>query len=250
MTSLPWITRLTLLASAIAVPALQAQTAPAEPPVPAAPTAQPAQAEAAPSAAKPPSGQTAEGAQRFFSALVKKGNAQAWFVDGQGRTNHVRGKAVRETTHVGIVSDNEEKSERLVEKQLAAFPVTAVDSQGPAGQQDACLTRIAKWDVREPLTESRNWNDVDSGFLVDTAIVHKEKTSYELPPELAAPHWIDWRNVKLVRATNGSAMTASFKEKNFIAHLAFTGEVELVDRVEYAMKFLKMACDDTAATGF
>lgn len=239
MTAQPWITCLAVLATSIAAPALQAQTTPSEPP-----------AEAAPVAAKAPAGQTAEGAQRFFAALVKKGNVQAWFVDGQGRTNPVRGKAVRETTHVGIVSDDEEKSERVVEKQLTAFAVTAVDSQGPGGQQDACLTRIAKWDVRETLVESRNWKDVDSGFLVDTDIVHKERTTYELPPELAAPHWIDWRNVKLARATNGTSMTASFKGKNYTAHLAFTGETELVDRVEYAMKFLKMACDDTAATGF
>jgi hypothetical protein len=45
-------------------------------------------------------------------------------------------------------------------------------------------------------------------------------------------------------------MTASFKEKNYTAHLSFTGETELVDRVEYAMKFLKLSCDDTTATGF
>ena len=45
-------------------------------------------------------------------------------------------------------------------------------------------------------------------------------------------------------------MTASFKEKSFWTHLAFSGEAELVDRVEYAMKFLKLSCDDTTATGF
>jgi hypothetical protein len=32
--------------------------------------------------------------------------------------------------------------------------------------------------------------------------------------------------------------------------MAFTGDAELIDRVEYAMKFLKMSCDEGAATGF
>ncbi|MDR7332377.1 hypothetical protein [Roseateles asaccharophilus] len=45
-------------------------------------------------------------------------------------------------------------------------------------------------------------------------------------------------------------MAASFKGKAFTAHLAFSGETELIDRVEYAMRFLKMSCDDSAATGF
>lgn len=256
MTLRPWTTGLAVLACALAAPQLAAQTTPTAPvdqQPPPMPTAIPAPAPASaepPPAAKAPAGQTAEGAQRFFAALVKKGNAQAWFVDAQGRTNPVRGKAVRTSTHVGIVSDDEQRSERVVEKQLSAFAVSSIDTQGPAGQRDACLTRIAQWEVREPLTETRSWHDVDSGILIDTAIVHKETTGYELPAELAGPHWIDWRNVKLARATNGSAMTASFKEKNFVAHLAFTGETDLIDRVEYAMKFLKMACDDTAATGF
>lgn len=222
MMNRPWINGLSALACLFAQPAVQAQTA-----------------------------QTAEGAQRFLAALVNKGSAQAWFVDAQGRTNHVRGKAVTTTTHVGVILDNDEvKSERAVEKQLTAFTVTEIDTQGPSGKQDACQTRIAKWELRDQLTESRSWNTMDEGILIDTPILHAETSSYTLSPELASPHWIDWRNVKLTRATSGTVMTASFKEKNFVAHLAFTGENELIDRVEYAMKFLKMSCDDTAATGF
>lgn len=204
----------------------------------------------APLATQAQQAQTAEGAQRFLAALVKKGSAQAWFVDGQGRTNHVRGKAARTTTHVGVISDDEEKSEHVVEKQLTAFAVTEVDSQGSDGKPDACVTRITKWTMSEPLVESRSWQTTDEGFLIDTPIVHAETSTYELSPELASPHWIDWRNVKLARTLNGAQMTASFKEKNFTANLAFSGETELVDRIEYAMKFLKLSCDDTAATGF
>ena len=195
-------------------------------------------------------GQTAEGAQRFLAALVKKGNGHTWFVDAQGRTNYVRGKAVKTTTTIGIIDNEKKVTERPLEKQLSSFNVTEVDSQGVDGKPDACLTRISKWQVREPLTESNNWQTTDEGFLIDTPILHAEVSTYEPSAELNSPHWIDWRNVKLSRSTNGAQMTASFKEKNFTAHLAFTGETELVDRVEYAMKFLKLSCDDTTATGF
>lgn len=195
-------------------------------------------------------GQTAEGAQRFLAALVKKGNAHAWFVDGQGRTNYVRGKATATATRVELLGPEQSKSERVIEKQLAAFTVTEVDSQSADGRTDACRTRITKWEVRDQLTESRNWQSVDEGILIDTTIVHAETSTYELSPELAAPHWIDWRNVKIGRSTNGAQMTVSFKEKNYTANLAFTGETDLIDRVEFAMKFLKLSCDDTTATGF
>ncbi len=194
--------------------------------------------------------QTAEGAQKFLAALVKKGNAHTWFVDAQGRTNYVQGKATTTTTRVELLGPEESKSQRTIEKQLSAFPVSEVDSQGADGRPDACVTRITKWTVRDPLSESRNWQSTDEGILIDTTILHAESSTYELSAELQAPHWIDWRNVKLSRSTNGAQMTASFKEKNFLVHLAFTGETELVDRVEYAMKFLKLSCDDTSSTGF
>ncbi|MDR7332378.1 hypothetical protein [Roseateles asaccharophilus] len=206
-----------------------------------------AQAQQAPA---PQPSQTAEGAQRFLSTLVRKGNGYAWFVDAQNRTNYVRGKAVRTTTHIGVMGNDETKSERVIEKQLGAFTVSSIDSQGPDGKPDACLTRIAKWETKEQFVENKSWQTTDEGILIDTPILHNENSTYELTPELVGPHWIDWRNVKLARSTNGAQMTASFKAKNFTAHLSFTGETELVDRVEYAMKFLKMSCDDTTATGF
>lgn len=196
-------------------------------------------------------GQTAEGAQKFLAALVKKGAAQAWFVDAQGRTNHVRGKATTTTKRIELLGPEESKSERLIEKQLTPFVVTDIDTEGSDGKKDACLTRLAKWQVREQLVESNSWSTTDEGFLIDTPVLHSEISQYELPAELLAPHWIDWRNVKLNRSTNGAQITVSFKEKNYLANLAFVpGEPELADRIEYALKFLKMSCDDTAATGF
>jgi hypothetical protein len=195
--------------------------------------------------------QTAEGAQKFLAAWVKKGAAQTWFVDAQGRTNYVRGTATTTTTRIELLGPEESKSVKAVEKQLTPFLVTEIDSERPDGKKDACLTRIAKWEVRDQLLETRSWNTVDEGILVDTPILNSETSSYEPAPELIAFHWIDWRNVKLNRSTNGAQVTASYKEKNFIANLAFMpGEPELADRIEYAMKFLKMSCDDTAATGF
>ena len=242
----PWIAASGAIAGALlALGAHAQQTPPAPAPLPVtAPSPTPT-----PPASQAPT-QTAEGAQKFLAALVKKGNAQAWFVDGQGRTNHVRGKAVRTTTEVGLLGSDQSKTETAIDKQLPAFTVLEVDSMAPDGKPDACVTRISKWETRETLTETRSWNTKDEGFLIDTPILNSETSTYELAPELRSPHWIDWRNVKLARSTKGGQMTASFKGRNFLANLAFSGETELVDRIEYAMKFLKMSCDDTAATGF
>jgi hypothetical protein len=235
--------------AAFAAQAQQPMQVPAPLPLPAAaatPTPAPVQAQAAAPAAT----QTAEGAQKFLAALVKKGNAHTWFVDDQGRTNHVRGKAVTTRTDVGVLGSTERKTEKAIDKQLAVFSALEADSLAPDGKGDACMTRIARWETRETLSDTRTWQQTDEGFLIDTPILFSEISTYEIGKELQAPHWIDWRNVKIVRSTKGAQMTASFKGRNFVVHLAFVGESELVDRVEYAMKFLKMSCDDTASTGF
>ncbi|RZL28566.1 MAG: hypothetical protein EOP35_25985 [Rubrivivax sp.] len=171
-------------------------------------------------------------------------------MDGQGRTNYVRGKAVETITEVGLISEDKHERASAVEKQLGAFVVSEVDIQGPEGKPDACMTRVAKWQPREPLVETRNWQSTDEGILIDTTNLHVQTVTLELSAELASPQWIDWRNVKIARAVNGGQMTASFANGKQTLHFAFSGESELIDRVEYAMKFLKMSCDDTAATGF
>jgi hypothetical protein len=200
--------------------------------------------------------QTAEGAQRFLALLVKNGNAQAWFVDAQGRTNPVPGLASDSLVYFRSVLDgmlsskSNEKAERITEKQLKPFAVTEIDISGANGKPNACLTRISKWEVGDQLVEVKQWWSKEEGFLTDIPVQHTETSTYKLPPELATPHWIDWRNVTLNRVQNGTQMTASSKGKNFTANLSFAGETELVDRIEYAMKFLKLSCDDAAATGF
>ena len=194
--------------------------------------------------------QTAEGAQRFLAALVKKGNGHAWLVDAQGRTNHVRGKAVITTVEVGLLSEESRKIERASEKQLSSFIVSELDTQDPDGNVNACITRIAQWRPRESLVSTTNWTSTDEGVFIDTDYRHTQVLTFELSPELSSPQWIDWRNVKLTRSTNGAQMQVAFTAKQHTVNLAFHGETDLVDRVEYAMKFLKMSCDDTASTGF
>ena len=196
-------------------------------------------------------GQTAEGAQKFMSALVKKESGWLWLVDAAGRTNYVQGKSVYKRTVVNALTANDESHHQdVVEKQLQSFHVTEIDMQGSDDKPDACMTRITKWRVRDQLLASESWQSTEEGFLVDSPVLHSKQTTYQVPPEMSAPHWIDWRNVKLARATNGAQMTASFKGKAYTVNLAFTGETELLDRVEYAMKFLKLSCDDTTSTGF
>jgi len=197
--------------------------------------------------------QTAEGAQKFLSTLVAKGSVTTWFVDAQRRRNHVRSMAkVTTVEFAAVFFDPPEEWQKPIEKQLLPFTLSEIDTLGPNGKPDACMTRLAKWSVNadEQMVETQTWQTTKPGFLKDKLYEHRLAGTYELPPELLAPHWINWRDVTLARTPEGTQITASSKDKNLTANLAFTGDNDLIDRVEYAMKFLKMSCDDGAATGF
>ena len=198
------------------------------------------------------SGQTAEGAQKFLATLVAKGHATTWFVDAQNRRNHVRTMAKVNTFEYGVFADAPSEWQKPIEKQLLPFTIHQIDTLGPNGKPDACMTRLAAWRVNanEQRIETQTWRTTKPGVLQDRIYEHRLTGTHEPSPELLGPHWIDWRHVDLARAPEGTQMTVSFKGKVFTAHLAFNGETELIDRVEYAMKFLKMSCDDSAATGF
>lgn len=205
-----------------------------------------------PALAQPPA-QTAEGAQKFLATLVAKGRATAWFIDAQNRRNYVRNLAkVTTVEFAAVFFDDPVEWQKPIEKQLLPFTLREVDTLSPQGKPDACMTRLAQWSVNanEQLVETQTWQTTKPGLLKDRLYEHRLTGTYEPSPELMAPHWIDWRNVALARTPEGTQMTASFKDRDVTAHLAFTGEAELIDRVEYAMKFLKMSCDDGAATGF
>lgn len=202
--------------------------------------------------AQPPA-QTADGAQKFLAALVAKGQATAWFVDAQNRRNHVRNMAkVTTVEFAAVFFDDPLEWQKPIEKQLLPFTLTEVDALGPNGKPDACMTRLAQWAVNanEQMVETQTWQTTKPGLLKDRLYEHRLTGTYEPSPELRAPHWIDWRQVTLARTPDGTQMTASSKDRDFTAHLAFSGDTELIDRVEYAMKFLKLSCDDGAATGF
>lgn len=197
--------------------------------------------------------QTADGAQKFLATLVAKGHATAWFIDAQNRRNHVHNMAkVTTVEFAAVFFEDPVDWQKPIEKQLLPFTVSEIDTLGPSGKPDPCMTRLTKWvvNVNEQMVETQTWRTTKPGFLKDQLFEHRLTGTYEPSPELLAPHWIDWRNVKLARTPEGTQMTASFKDKDFTANLAFTGEAELIDRVEYAMKFLKLSCDDSTATGF
>jgi hypothetical protein len=197
--------------------------------------------------------QTAEGAQKFLATLVAKGHATAWFIDAQNRRNYVRSMAkVTTVEFAAVFFDAPKEWQKPIEKQLSPFTLGEIDMLGPKEKPDACMTRLVKWRLNadEQMAESQTWRTTKPGFLKDRLYEHRLTGTYEPSPELLGPHWIDWRNVKLARTPAGTQMTVSSKDKDLTAHMAFTGDAELIDRVEYAMKFLKMSCDEGAATGF
>lgn len=197
--------------------------------------------------------QTADGAQQFLATLVAKGHATVWFIDAQNRRNYVRNLAkVTTVEFAAVFFDDPVEWQKPIEKQLLPFTLNETDTLGSKGRPDACMTRLAKWSVNanEQLVETQTWRTTKPGLLKDRLYEHRLTGTHQPSPELLAPYWIDWRNVNLARTPEGAQMTASFKDKDFTVHLAFTGDTELIDRVEYAMKFLKLSCDNSTATGF
>lgn len=108
--------------------------------------------------------------------------------------------------------------------------VTEIGVGSPSDPQDACVTRISKVAAGENMP----WQFKEKGF----------STSHN------APHYIDWRKAQISRHVNGIQVivpNATFRE----LRLGFTAnEPEMIDRIDYAAKFLQMSCDPTVDTGF
>ena len=110
------------------------------------------------------------------------------------------------------------------------WTVTEIGIGGPSDPQDACVTRISKVAAGENMP----WQFKEKGFSAS----HNP------------PHYIDWRKAQISRHANGIQIivpNATFRE----LRLGFTAnEPEMIDRIDYAAKFLQMSCDPTVDTGF
>lgn len=205
-----------------------------------------------PPAARAQSAQTAEGAQAFLATMAKRGFARATFVDAMGRPNHAAGTHTVETSRIKL-SIKEEKSTEAVEKSLGEFTVAGLAYGDAQGAADACTTRIDGVQMPASAFEHSSTSWEEPGFLTSVTVMKNESWNYtEGFKAFAGPHFIDWRQAQVVRSNDGSRIDVRAKGQAFPTNiLSFVpGDSELADRIEYAAKFLRMSCDEAAATGF
>ena len=201
--------------------------------------------------------QTAEGAQQFLATLAKKVVTQVHFVDAAGRTNYVTGKYTGEVKTIkgGAFGKPKESTqalpERFIDKQVADVRAATLDAVDAEGHPNACATRITQ--VVAP-----NYNDYKSDAGNDTRTISftltytDEKWTYEPLTKFMSPaQVIDWSDANINRSAEGSITVMSKGQAFPKIYLTYVpGDPDLADRIEYAMKFLKMSCDDSANTGF
>ena len=212
--------------------------------------------------------QTAEGAQKFLASLKDRGAdiINVGFVDGNGaiiplqgtETYHsawVRGSGVEETAYK---YQPDPKTTPISQPMKFYFGVQALDAVNASGRPDACVTRIAKMYVSPQ--EKLEDRTVSEGTFPEKKLVgykdspirwyHEWKLEDPLQ-KFAAPHYIEWGKAKVARTTDSALIVVTAPGPNFWTQLVFAPkDADLVDRIEYAAKFLQMSCDKAADTGF
>jgi len=202
-------------------------------------------------------GQTAEGAQKFLATMAKKVVTQVWFVDAAGRMNYVTGKYSGDVTTmkggaIGKTKENKETlPEQFIDKQVPDVRAVTLDAVDVEGRPNACTTRITE--VMAPnYDEYKSDAGNDTRTFTFTLTYKNEYWKYEPVTKFTSPaQVIAWSDAKVNRGTDGS-ITVTSKGQTFpTIHLRYAaGDPDLADRIEYAMKFLTMSCDETVGTGF
>ena len=201
--------------------------------------------------------QTAQGAQQFLATMAKNLATQVDFVDAAGRTNYVTGKYTGSVKRIkggafGTPKETiETLPERFVDKQVTGVRASVLEAIDSEGRPNECATRITG--VTAPL-----YDDIKSDAGNDnrsfswTLTYSEEYWKYESLTKFMNPaQVIDWSTAKVNRSPQGSVTVTSKGQAFPTIHLTYVpGDPDLTDRIEYAMKFLIMSCDQSAATGF
>ncbi|MBD9481073.1 hypothetical protein [Pseudoxanthomonas sp. PXM02] len=202
--------------------------------------------------ARAQSAQTAEGAQAFLATMAKRGFSRVTFLDTLGRPNHVTGTHTVDISRIKL-SIKEETSSNVVEKSLGEFVVSGLSSGDAQGAVDACTTRIDSFQPPAGVFENSSTTWEEPGFLVSVTVLKSEVWNYtEGFKKFVTPQFIDWRQAQVVRSNEGGRIDVRAKGQAFATNILsfLPGDPELADRIEYATKFLRMSCDETADTGF
>ena len=203
-----------------------------------------------------PSKDTAGGAQDFLAKLTAKIATKVYFVDAQERTNYVTGKYSGDvkTSKISNIAKTKEESrllpEQFVDKQLwdvRAVTLEAIDSEGRPNECATRITAVSAADYDETKSDVRQENATFSYKLITT----NEQWKYEPLTKFTTPaQVIEWRNVQVSRSPDSQITVTSRGQAFPKIHLSFAaGDLDLADRIEYAMKFLVMSCSESAGNG-
>lgn len=171
--------------------------------------------------------QTAQGAQAFLRGLSEdKSKGVGTWLAAAGQTRMMDGAAA-----------------------LLLIKVAQIDDTDATGGHNPCTTTLRALDYGTVLLES-------GGSFYN----REESPMPPFPGVFSTPQFLDWGNASIVRSvgTNPTSTwyitSATFRMNgsngpNASFRMA-TVDSDLADRIEYAMKFLKMSCEPTSTTGF
>jgi hypothetical protein len=199
---------------------------------------------------------TAGGAQTYLAGMTQKVVTKVYFVDAQERTNYVTGKYSGDvnTRKISNIAKTKEESrllpEQFVDKQLwdvRAVTLEAIDSEGRPNECATRITAVSAADYDETKSDVRQENATFSYKLITT----NEQWKYEPLTKFTTPaQVIEWRNVQVSRSPDSQITVTSRGQAFPKIHLSFAaGDLDLADRIEYAMKFLVMSCSESDGNG-
>ena len=179
--------------------------------------------------------QTAAGAQKFLSLLLTEGTVPV-FVHFREVAYRVDTKTWEKKMLRGWVDYRSDSTavnhprEVKVERTLAIDPCTT------------SVTALAFSNDDRKAIDPPDYN----------AEYYTSETRYVPAPAqaMAPPHNIPWGKVTVSRGPGGVVASVADPRFKQVSLIYRTTDAALQERIEYAMKFLQMSCDATAATGF
>lgn len=199
--------------------------------------------------------QTSEGAQIFLSKLVNQGNVEARVRLGHVASDYTETRYVKKMLRGWVTELQSKRSGCALDadgshsSSMSCFPERAVlsfsSSFAGGAESEVCNSLITQ--IRFLPRDTVKVSEPDFNESYSTYRYAHEKSLMEA---LALPLAFDWRQANVSR--NSSSVTAQAPHSRFKnVTLSFnTSDPGMLDRIEYAARFLTMNCDVTVGTGF
>lgn len=196
-----------------------------------------------------PGKDTAGNAQDFLAKMTGQVTAKIFFVDAQERSNYVTGKYFGDYKSSKISNIAKTKveygsiPEEFIEKQLGDVRAVTLEAIDAEGRPNECATRITE--VTAPVydEDKAETRQVDATFSYKLIEMNRH-WKYEPLTKFTTPaQVIDWRTAEVSRSPDSEIMVTFTSPAYPRIHLQFVpGNLDVADRIEYAMRFLQMSC--------